>query len=69
MEDRDRELLKQIGKRGYYYTVTDEQIREHQKRTPVEILDWIESTNEFLYKHQTPEAREAWMKIRKGEFE
>lgn len=54
--------------KGYRYFVTDEQIREHQQRSVLEILEWIESTNEFLYRFQTPEARAYWMKIRKGEM-
>lgn len=50
------------------YYVTDEQIREHQKRSVTEIFEWLESTNEFLFRFQTPEARENWFKLRRGEY-
>lgn len=56
------------SRRGFYYHVTDEQIKEHQQRTVEEIFEWLESTNEFLAKFQTPEERERMLKIRKGEF-
>lgn len=54
--------------RGFYYHVTDEQIKEHQQRTVEQIFEWLESTNEFLYKFQTAEERERMHKIRRGEF-
>ena len=50
------------------YYVTDEQIQEHQKRNFLEIFEWLESTNEFLFRFQTPEARKNWFKLRRGEF-
>ena len=50
------------------YYVTDEQIREHQKRSVREIFEWLETTNEFLFRFQTPEARENWFKLRRGEY-
>ncbi|MEO8148414.1 MAG: hypothetical protein ABI723_12285 [Bacteroidia bacterium] len=59
---------KQHPQRGFYYHVTDEQIKEHQQRTVEEIFEWLESTNEFLYKFQTAEERERMNKTRKGEF-
>lgn len=54
--------------KGFYYTVTDEQIKEHRQRSVKEIFEWLESTNEFLWKFQTPVERERMMKIRKGEY-
>ena len=53
---------------GFHYTVTDEQIRQHRQRTVAEIFEWLETTNEFLYRFQTPTERERMHKIRKGEF-
>ncbi len=42
---------------GYKYFVTDEQIREHQKRTPEEIFRWLEEMNILMSQLQTPEER------------
>ncbi len=44
--------------KGFHYTVTEEQIREHQKRSVKEIFEWLEKTNKFIYAIQTPEERE-----------
>jgi hypothetical protein len=52
----------------YYFNVTDDQIHEHQKRSVREILSWLETTNEFIYRMQTPEERKRMQLIRKGEF-
>lgn len=54
--------------KGFYYTVTDEQIKEHRQRSVKEIFEWLETTNEFLWKFQTPVEKERMMKIRKGEY-
>ena len=62
------ETEPQQNQKGFYYSVTDEQIREHQQRCVKEIFEWLESTNEFIYNIQTPEERERMMNIRKGEF-
>ena len=43
---------------GFHYTVTDEQVRAHQKLSIEEIFQWLESMNELLYAVQTPEERE-----------
>jgi hypothetical protein len=45
-------------KKGFHYTVSDEQIAEHQKRTIEEIFEWLEKTNRFVWSVQTPEERE-----------
>lgn len=44
--------------KGFHYTVTEEQIKEHQKRSIKEIFEWLEKTNKFIYQIQTPEERE-----------
>ena len=54
--------------KGFYYSVTDEQIKEHRQRTVNEIFEWLETTNEFLWKFQTSKARERMMKIRRGDY-
>jgi hypothetical protein len=68
MENKDRTESNPPKPGGMRYFVTDDQIHEHQQRSISEILEWIESTNEFLYRFQSPEARQRWMQIRKGEF-
>ncbi|MDQ3109231.1 MAG: hypothetical protein M3R17_05010 [Bacteroidota bacterium] len=52
---------------GFTYTVTDEQIAEHQKRSVAEIFQWLEETNKFLQKIQTPEERRRMLEI-KGKY-
>lgn len=42
---------------GFYYTVTDDQIKAHQSKSVEEILMWIEETSKFIYELQTPEER------------
>lgn len=49
--------------KGFHYTVTDEQIKEHQQRSVMEIFEWLETTNKFIYSIQTPQERE---RIRKA---
>ena len=43
---------------GFHYTVSDDQIKEHQKKSFEEIVEWVESTAKFIYEMQTPEERE-----------
>ena len=54
--------------KGFHYTVTDEQIREHQKRSLEEIFEWLEKTNKFVYELQTPEEREMAKKMKNIEL-
>lgn len=49
---------------GYYYEVTDEQIREHQSRNLLEILQWHYETNIFLNAVRTPEEKERAKEIK-----
>ncbi len=42
---------------GFHYTVTDEQIATHRKKSVEEILMWIEETSKFIYEAQTPGER------------
>ncbi|CAN5463285.1 hypothetical protein BH11BAC1_BH11BAC1_02050 [soil metagenome] len=53
----------------FTYSVTDDQIREHQQRTVSEIFEWLNSTVDFIYRMQTPEERKRWQEIRNGEWE
>jgi hypothetical protein len=54
--------------RGFYYSVTDEQIAEHRRRTIPEIFQWLEETNRLIAKLQTPEERERTKRIKAGTF-
>jgi hypothetical protein len=59
---------KATGKKGFYYEVTDEQIRIHRSRTVEQVFAWLESANNFLNMFQTAEEKERMHKIRKGEY-
>lgn len=50
--------------KGFHYTVTDEQIAEHRKRSLKDIFDWLEKTNKFVYALQTAEEREISRKMK-----
>lgn len=54
--------------KGFHYTVTDEQIREHQQRSLEEIFEWLEKTNKFVYELRTPEEREIAKKMKNIEL-
>lgn len=41
-------MKKQLQKKGFFYTVTKDQIKEHKKRSIKDIFTWIESTNKFV---------------------
>lgn len=42
---------------GFHYTVTDEQIAEHKKRSITEIFEWLESTRKLIDAVQTEKER------------
>lgn len=50
------------------YFLTDEQIKAYQQWTTREKLEWIESTNEFLFHFRGKKAKELNARIRKGEI-
>ncbi len=55
--------------KGFHFTVTGAQIKEHQKRTVLEIFEWLEETNKFIYAMQTPEERERMKKVKNFEMQ
>ncbi|MDP1809078.1 MAG: hypothetical protein Q8L35_06035 [Actinomycetota bacterium] len=56
------------SKRGFTYTVTEEQVR-HYMAVPAEAkLNWLADTNDFLSKALTGRRREIWQKFRRGEI-
>ncbi|MEM7552155.1 MAG: hypothetical protein AAF363_20895 [Bacteroidota bacterium] len=53
-----------MKKRGFKYTVSQEQIDAHRKLSVKEIFAWLEQTNKFIYQVQTPEERSRMKKIK-----
>ena len=49
--------IKENQNKGFHYTVSDVQIAAHQKLTLHELFEWLESTNRFVSKVQTPEEK------------
>lgn len=39
----------------FYYSVSDQQIAEHRKRSVKEILQWMEEMNKLIFSLKTPE--------------
>jgi hypothetical protein len=60
------QMVSKIGnsEKGFHYTVTDDQIKEHQKLSILEIFEWLEETNKFIHKMQTPEERERMRNVK-----
>ena len=51
-------LPKQENKgRGYFYNVTEEEIKQHVGRSTEDVFYWIESTNRFVSQLQTDHER------------
>jgi len=53
---------------GFHFTVTEKQVRNHQKLSVEEIFEWLESMNSFLYAAQTPEERKLMFEINGKKF-
>lgn len=53
--------------KGFHYTGTDDQIKEHQKRSIEEIFEWLERTNKFIYDMQTSEERQRMRMMKNSE--
>jgi hypothetical protein len=49
---------------GFQYHVSMEQIREHRKKTPEEILLWIESCASLLQAFQSEEDKSRMQKLK-----
>ncbi len=43
--------------KGYFFDVTDDQIKEHLTRSPEDIFQWLESTNKFVNLVQTEQEK------------
>ena len=43
--------------RGYYFSVSDDEIKEHMSRSTKDIFQWLESTNRFVNQIQTPQEK------------
>lgn len=44
--------------RGYFFSVSDDEIKEHMNRSTKDIFQWLESTNRFVNQLQTPKEKE-----------
>ena len=58
---------KQNKDAGFYFTVTEEQVKVHRKRSIAEIFEWLEKMNKFLFAVQTPEERKLMREV-KGKY-
>ncbi|KAF0133733.1 MAG: hypothetical protein FD145_1123 [Candidatus Saganbacteria bacterium] len=59
------DLLKKLG--GFSYHYTGDQIREFQKLSYAQRLEWVIKTNNFLQKFMPLESKLTWEKLRRGE--
>ncbi len=60
--------MTSVKPRGGCLSVPDDEAIDRWLAAPVvERLRWLAEANEFLYRTQTPEAREAWLAFRRGE--
>lgn len=55
-------------RRGFSYTVTDEQIRRWKALPAAVKLQWLEDANRFLAVALSPRAREIQNRFRRGEL-
>lgn len=62
--NKDLKPIEANSEIGFHYTVTEEQIKQHQQRSIAEIFEWLEETNKFIYNVQTEKERELMKKIR-----
>ena len=63
MSNTIKPKIENAGK-GFHYTVSDDQIKEHRQRSVKEIFEWLEKTNKFIYAMQTPEERERMKQVK-----
>jgi len=54
-------------KGGYYYYVSDEQLRAFARLTPLERLKWVDELRLFILMASTPETTERRERLRRGE--
>jgi hypothetical protein len=62
-----KEFDKQKRK-GFSYTVSDEQIRKWRALSAEQKLEWLEQANAFINQALTPKRRAIMEKFRKGEI-
>ena len=53
-------------RRGYFYTVSDEQLERFAQLTPAERLRWLEEARLFTLLASSPEARRRQERLRRG---
>ena len=49
---------------GFFYTVTDEQIAQHQKLSISQIFEWLDSTRRLVESVQTEKEKEFAKKLK-----
>lgn len=52
---------------GYRYYVSDEQLADYAKLTPMERLRWVDELRRFILLTETPETAERRERLRRGE--
>lgn len=55
---KSKPVSKKTPRVGFHYKVTQEQVDEHRRRSPEQILEWIASTNAFISSIQTEEEKQ-----------
>ncbi len=52
---------------GFRYLVEDAQLLRFQRATVAQRLTWLEEMRVFTWQAATPETRERWQRLRRGE--
>lgn len=57
---------REAPRRGFHYSVSDEQLRVFSSLTPDQRLNWLEEMREFSFAVAPPEAQMWWRTFREG---
>ena len=60
-------MKKQAEPGGYRYYVSDEQLADFAKLTPMERLKWVDELRRFILLTETPETAARRERLRRGE--
>lgn len=60
-------MKTKAGPGGYRYYVSDEQLAEFAKLTPMQRLRWVDELRRFILLTETPETAERRERLRRGE--
>jgi hypothetical protein len=53
--------------RGFRYLVNDDQLARFGSASVAQRLTWLEEMREFTWSAATPETRERWLRLRRGD--